>query len=505
MRKAQNFPFHPLLLGMYSVAAMLAANISEVRASAAMRPLLVMLAGPVVLLVALRLILKEWQRAGVLASVWVLLFITYGHLYGTLEASPGIGGVLGRHRVLLPLYGALFASSVFFALRRKHPQVELTRVLNIFSLLLLAFPIFQIASSLVTSSRGEREASQWTFSQPMLKPNDPDAMPDVYFIVLDSYTRSDALLEDFGFDNSGFERSLEEMGFYIADSSITNYTFTQGSITTALNLDYVPELRKRLEAGHLEGNPWVLLKESLVRHQLERLGYQTVAFETSYEWSRLKDADIFLGETRSSAAWQQLDPFERMWANSTVLMLMNEIDVMRRASRPVDASVHPYHDHIEKQLFLLENLAGVADNPAPTFTFAHILIPHIPYVFAADGSIRTDPGFFGTKFAGPVDTAYERLGYTGEIAFINSRMETILGEILSRSEIPPIIVVMGDHGSLDSNKPKIFYAVFLPEGAEQVMYPTISPVNTFRIIFDTYFGSNYGRLPDVTRPGDDLR
>ena len=57
---------------------------------------------------------------------------------------------------------------------------------------------------------------------------------------------------------------------------------------------------------------------------------------------------------------------------------------------------------------------------------------------------------------------------------------------------------MGDHGVRDDNRPKNFFAVYLPDGGGQALYPSITPVNIFRIIFDKYYGTSYGLLPDVT-------
>jgi hypothetical protein len=39
-------------------------------------------------------------------------------------------------------------------------------------------------------------------------------------------------------------------------------------------------------------------------------------------------------------------------------------------------------------------------------------------------------------------------------------------------------------------------AYYLP-GYKNKLYPSISPVNTFRLIFDSYFGGKYDMLPDV--------
>ena len=190
-----------------------------------------------------------------------------------------------------------------------------------------------------------------------------------------------------------------------------------------------------------------------------------------------------------------------MWLKSTALLLFNDLDVKTRV---VDDAIqsHPYSDHIEKQLFVLQALPSIAADRDPTFTFSHILIPHVPYVFGADGTILTDPGYYSGDMAGPVNEEYLQKGYTGEIAFLNSRLVTILAEILDQSDTPPIIVLMGDHGVRDANRAKNFFAVYLPDGAEKVLYPSITPVNIFRIIFDQYFGTSYGLLPDITYTDD---
>jgi len=43
----------------------------------------------------------------------------------------------------------------------------------------------------------------------------------------------------------------------------------------------------------------------------------------------------------------------------------------------------------------------------------------------------------------------------------------------------------------------ILNAYYLP-GQQDRLYPTISPVNSFRVIFDAYFGGKYDMLEDVS-------
>jgi hypothetical protein len=75
-------------------------------------------------------------------------------------------------------------------------------------------------------------------------------------------------------------------------------------------------------------------------------------------------------------------------------------------------------------------------------------------------------------------------------------MLTIISEILANSTTPPIIIIQGDHGFGEGDNFPILNAYYLPGIDPGVLYPTISPVNSFRLIFNEYFGSNLIQLPD---------
>jgi hypothetical protein len=91
--------------------------------------------------------------------------------------------------------------------------------------------------------------------------------------------------------------------------------------------------------------------------------------------------------------------------------------------------------------------------------------------------------------------------------------------ILERSSTPPIIVIQSDHGpGLGTDVAKVektdlfermsnLIAVYAPRASEH-LYPTITPVNVFRVLFNTYLGGRFQHLPDRSfyapwnRPGD---
>jgi hypothetical protein len=93
-------------------------------------------------------------------------------------------------------------------------------------------------------------------------------------------------------------------------------------------------------------------------------------------------------------------------------------------------------------------------------------------------------------------------GYRGQVIYLNNRFEAIFDEILKKSPRSPIIVLQSDHGitrvSSARERVAILNAYHLPGGGNEFLYPSISPVNTFRLIFNFYFGGSFDLLEDVS-------
>jgi hypothetical protein len=502
MKNLQHFPLHPLFLCIFPVLSLLATNITEVDPDVILRPLLFSIAGMILILVTLRMALKDIRKAAMVASLFLVLFFSYGHVYQILELKEIFGVNIGRHRYLIPFYILIACSGLWFILRKIKDFVSITIAMNIIGGILLITPIVQIVSFNIKISAGVNAISEMRERTQASELKPPDDLPDIYYIILDTYTRADALQRDLNFDNSAFLNGLKELGFYVADCSRSNYSYTQASITTALNLEYLPDLRDDLEElGLGSGDIWVLLKQSLVRRNLEELGYQTVAFETGYEWSRLQDADFYFGNTPLDT--QKVSPFEAMFVKSTALIVLVESPNWWMMEQ-MNAINFPYGEYVQAQKSILNKLPKISAMDGAKFVFAHILIPHVPYVFDPQGNIREDSGFYGGKLAEPVNESYLVEGYTGEIQFINSKMLEITEQIINESRVPPIIIIHGDHGLRDENRLQILNVYYLPNGGALALYPSVSPVNSFRIVFDTYFGTDYGLLNDESFYGDDI-
>jgi hypothetical protein len=147
-----------------------------------------------------------------------------------------------------------------------------------------------------------------------------------------------------------------------------------------------------------------------------------------------------------------------------------------------------------RTLFALEQMEEtVLDIPSPKFVFTHLVIPHHPFVFGANGEE------LNSVEAGVPDFDEYKARYPDQVTYINKRITAIVDQILQNSADPPVIVIQGDHGpapfDVIERRMQILNVYYFPDN-NGGLYPSISPVNTFRVIFNKYFGQNYPVLED---------
>jgi hypothetical protein len=320
-----------------------------------------------------------------------------------------------------------------------------------------------------------------------------NSLPDIYFIVLDGYARSDILMDFYLFDNSEFLDSLKSRGFVVPSESRSNYAKTAVSITSTLNMEYIDTLIPGLD----DSNNWWLMSpyidNSRVRSALENLNYTTISLATDWSITDNPTSEIYYTPSRI-----MITDFEYFFINSTPLVATKSI-------LSNIAFIPSYNSHRELVNYNFETLARIPELRGPKFVFAHIISPHPPFVFNADGTNLQPDYPFGFDEANdyPDNDEHYRQGYIGQVQYINNRIMQMVESIIIKSKIPPIIILQADHGpgmltdfrSVDNTCLKerfsIFAAYYLP-GIDLDSIPNdITPVNLFRVIFNKYFNSNF--------------
>jgi hypothetical protein len=480
-QKLQFIPLYPLFLAAYPALALVGTNINEVEPSVLWRPLIVVILSTMILLVLLRWITRDWHRAALLLAVLIFLFFTYGHAYFYLKKIDLAGFVLGRHRYMVPLWlgiGALFAWWITRKLR--NPQA-FTPVLNLVAIFLLIYPSFQVISYSLKRAETQNVALQAAQANGAALPL--GYAPDIYYIILDAYGRADVLQEMFGYDNTPFINSLESRGFYVAKCSQSNYGQTMLSLTSSLNFDYLDSLTSSLTADTDTRAPLRALGQyNKVRKFLSSQGYNIVSFATNFPVSEWKDANYFL-----SPPPQGMSDFEIMLAQTSFWRASMDMT----DEPPERASAEWYRRRTLSALEALERT--LPDIPSPKFVFAHLVIPHHPFVFGPNGEE------LNSIEAGVPKFEEYKVKYPDQVTYINKRILAIVDLILKNSSRPPIIIIQGDHGpapfDVIPRRMKNLNAYYFPDSTDG-LYPTITPVNTFRVILNKYFGQSYPMLED---------
>jgi hypothetical protein len=468
-------PLYPVLFAGFCVLALMAYNVREIALSDMWRSFIFsLLFGTIVYGVA-RLIIHDWHRAALLALAMLFFFLTYGQLYNILE-NIKIGGIyIFRHRTLFVLYGVALISASYWILRKTARPGNLTYWLNLLSIYLLIYPAFVISSNAIQQFLAYRSALQVE----VVKAQTIDsARPDIYYIILDAYGRGDVLKNDLGFDNSVFLDALRERGFYVADCSQSNYAYTEHSLSSTLNYDYLEDLNINNQVERIAS-----IKQNAVRSFLEEQGYRTVSAATGWDMTEWKDADLYLDFDRTYSA---LPEFEKLVMDTTVLRIVSDFNLF-------NINRFTNNNHRSRVLSLLNNLKRLPIEEGDLFVFAHFVIPHPPYRFGPNGEW--------------LDGRPENLqtAYIGQVIFINREILQVIDTILAKSESPPIIILQGDHGPppqlapSSAQKLPILNAYYLPGvDVDKVLYSSISPVNTFRVILNSYFGQNLTLREDIS-------
>jgi hypothetical protein len=147
---------------------------------------------------------------------------------------------------------------------------------------------------------------------------------------------------------------------------------------------------------------------------------------------------------------------------------------------------------------VFNSIDNITQMPGPTFAYLHLISPHPPFVFDPNGNPTYPPDFWNDQrmYPGPL---YQK-GYLNQAQFLNKKMLQAVDTILAESDVPPVIIIQGDHGPwLQPNDKRmwILAALYLP-GHNDQLYPKITPVNFFRLVFNSYFGGKYELLRDVS-------
>jgi hypothetical protein len=352
------------------------------------------------------------------------------------------------------------------------------------------------------------------------------AKPDIYYIVMEDYAGSDAMKQQFGFDNADFTNFLKDSHYYVDPSANINYPYTTMSVASTMSADYLNDLigkfGKSSEQTVVPFNETV--RNAPVAQHLKSIGYSYYEIGNWYEafnLSPLADKSYqttgrftVLGHTYT------LNNFSKLTLTQSLFSRLVQSNL-----RVGKFNILAYQNmgDVELAHYELGQLRQLASGtPGGRFIFTDILIPHQPFTFNADGSLNPNSSSDNVG-----ESAKQK--YVNNVKYINEQMKGILSKIEEKSGGQAVVVLLSDEGpepfelnhgdedQLDVDgelqagdmrkwsaadlrlKMNTQAAFRIPQAnveSDAASQAAADNVNVFRLILNTYFGESLPYLPD---------
>ena len=513
------YPFYVWLLGLHPILYLYSQNLGLVIDHEVVIVLGWMLGAVTLAFVCTNVLLKDRFRAASLVGFAIVFFALSGHIYGLLLAPTAvhleIEIALWTQFVMAAAVGVLF---ITYRMLSTDLLRRVTKIINLIMIVMLIAPSSAIATHLAADTTLVFESME---DQPSAVSQQTDAQihdspshPDIYYIVPDGYPSNRWLQEAMNYDNAEFTRALESRGFVVVDHAQSNYGATLHSLAATLNAQYYDSndsAMKDLEFLRVQ------IAENEVALQLRERGYTYIQLLSGYllpsplahinrDFTPNGTIDITIDRSELLAtaigghhvgenntveldlAYKQ--SFIRLYVDSTLLRglssgLLN--DILIEPNRPYGLS--------SPQRFLrtVDEVTSIALMPEATFALIHLMKPHAPTSFNAQGEI----------VAGSWFPSHEQ--YFSDFAFVNETYLWMIDSILEQSTTPPIIIFQADHGSTygsnwASDRRLVHFDAFaayhLPD-TYVIRFPEpFTFVNTFPLVLNEVFGTEMTLLED---------
>ena len=493
----QRAPLYPFLFAFEVILIPLVHNLDQADPVQALKPLGLLMLVTAICLVLFTFLFKERLYAAYLTFLLIIYFGVFSYI--NRFAQDLVSSF--ERRLDEPVF-LLIISCVICLLANKWVWAHLgghtwlTSYLNLVIALGLLVPVFQLASQLLDHPLQTVKVPENPTTGAAELSLDCSYRPDIYYIILDGYGRADMLADLYDLDNTAFIDYLQQKGFYVASQSYANYVQTTYSTLSSLNFDYIQLPGEDVNRASYFAS---LMRRNRIMAALKGCGYLTMAFESGFFFTEHLAVDTFLAHGIGANEFESL-----LLADSPVEVLAQKLNA--------EVSEYNYAAHRQRVLYSFKKLGELPRLPGPKFIFAHIVSPHPPFVFDQSGQpVEPQWSYYlgdGDDFQGSL--ADYLAGYRAQIAFVNQEVQQTVDLILENSSSPPVIILQGDHGPgsrlvWDASqqtclweRTPILNAYYLPEEGKRLLYPSISPVNTFRLVLNTNFSAHLPYLPDIS-------
>ncbi len=474
-----------LCFAVYPILAAYAHNVDQLQIKQLFIPLATSLLLAALFYGVWLVVFRNSIKACLSTALLLLIFWNYELLFNFMNGFTNMG-----HRLVLPALLMFFFLLLFLLTL----EVKAKTLINIRTILLLpmsllvAFNLFVIGKGEITKARHTLTGFEaWDFPADRV-----DHQPDIYILVFDEYASLPTMQAIWGYDNRAFAKRLEEKGFFFARNSKTRYSFTHMAIPGILDLNYPDEDISRVEG-------MAIINNNHTFRYLHQLGYEIHFLDGwgSFEYTaQIPVADFVCLYNTYYGDLYRLDEFSYMLFSRSLLTFWKSNLVVENANL--------YYQGHNFFLDYIENFpAWTNASEDPRLLYAHVMAPHLPFVFKRDGSFNVNP----TNYWEYRDIEPEVLRelYLEQYIYITQRIDEITSSILADSDNEPVILMFSDHGPRRSSAGvaesehhhRVLNAVYFPGQDYRSLHDSIAPVNTMRVFFNAFFGTDYDIYDDL--------
>jgi hypothetical protein len=489
----------PYSIAMFFVLTLVAASGGEVvRVSDLWLPLAIMLALALTAHVAASLATGSLSKGALIAWVIVVAFGAFGNIAGNPDDTPAT-----MTRTELPsLAGCatVVGCLVVAIVRSRRDLGGILHYLAVVGALVLAWSGWSSARSL----RAGAPTTAVLAPSHIVAPPFSGRPPDVLLLILDKYTASHTLAEQFDFENTDFAAFLRSHGFLVPSRPRANYVQTFLALSAFLNLEYLhPTLDSKVDVSASRQRIYDAVEGNRLAAFLKERGYRFVFTPTAYGATRRnRFADLQLPDPLAIRS-----EFVTVWYTTTPLPALRWL-----ACAVVTCAVDtPYVPEAAAMLdWKFERLAELPGHAQPVFALVHLTLPHEPYIYLRDCRHRAP--FWPIQDDGR-DSAEIRQAYTAQIQCLNHKLETLITAWQAHSRMP-VILLQADHGhgrmgrhlpelpavspALLADRTSVFAAYDIPGADASALPDSVTPVNAMRFFLRTTFRAELPPLADAT-------
>lgn len=496
---------HPFLFALYPVIFLYALNVHEYTEETLLIPVLLVLGFAAVVYWITTFFIKDIAKAAIISSGIILLSLSYSRLLEFITTMlPKNTTPIILQSIVVGLSILLIALIVYAVSKYPKHLLSVNKLLSFLAAFLVLFSFTQIVLFEIQTGRIFSPPAA-TVSENTPKNTKATKTPDIYYFIFDRYAGPGSLKKEYNFDNSTFFNFLKNKGFYLAENATTNYPKTFLSLGSTLNMEYVDYLTTQTNGG---GSPDQSIVTPLIRNGkviqfLKEKGYTIVNIGPKTWTPTSMNPGADKNFIMPNSTYPYADIFTTGFLNTTIASPILHTFIRN----PNDVSTDP--DNNEHRNITLYEEGAVLEAIAiksPKFVLVHILLPHDPFVF--------------DKNCTPIsETTVNKHGhvynYLQQLQCANKKITGLMTAILEKSKTPPVIILQSDEGPFPmksmvdekqswgkaddtalAEKFPILNAYYFPNASTSALNQSITPVNSFRVLFNTYFGTNYKLLPD---------